>query len=172
MARRRNKFPVPDPVLRDAYLTVANRVGMYRETFVAQTENIKAVRRLLGSIPSDVSDDDLRDRIGTCAKNPKAHGGGWNATKSGHGASKGYKSKRKISKELQNHYDSAQYAYVKNTARHRHDGQCVVCGKPAEEFHHCRYDRIHTPELELNDVVPVCKVCHPVLDQLRRKAHK
>lgn len=158
-------FPIPDDILRDAYLAVARKVGAYREKFAARTENIEAVKLHLGPAYAHHPNDDIRDRILTCAKNPQAHGGGWRGTKTGHGPSKGHK--RKVSKHLQDHYDSAGYARLKDVVRFRHNSQCVACGCPAEEFHHCRYDRIGTPE-EIYDVVPVCKTCHPDFDRLRK----
>ena len=168
-----SEFPIPDILLRDAYLAVAKKVGMYREKFAARTENIEAVKLHLGPAYAHHPNDDIRDRIITCAKAPNSHGGGWAVTGNGHGPKKGHKQNRKlkVSKKLQDHYTSIEYAQVKDILRDTHDGQCVACGKPLEEFHHCRYDRIGTLD-EIRDVVPVCNVCHPILDRLRRNATK
>ncbi len=172
MRGQKKDFPIPDTLLRDAYLAVARRVEMYREKFTARTENIEAVKQYLGPEYAHIPVDMIRERIGTCAKNPDKHGGGWTVTLNGHGARKNHvESKRKESKRLQAHYDSVGYAQIKDEARADHDGQCAVCGRPLEEFHHCRYDRIGTPD-EIKDVIPVCKVCHPHLDRLRRNATK
>ncbi len=166
-------FPIPDVDLRDAYLVVAKQVGSYREKFASRTENIEAVKRYLGPSQAHVPNDDIRDRILTCAKNPRAHGGGWRNTPNGHG--RGSSKKVKISKRLQDHYQSKEYNVAKNKAMEGRIRHCFMCGRMEPEiriqFHHCcrRYDDvIKTPD-EYKYLSPVCEDCHPVADRQRKK---
>jgi hypothetical protein len=74
-----------------------------------------------------------------------------------------------ISPELQAHYKTDFYGYIKDQERAEARGRCRICNDPLEEFHHRDYSNIGKPE-ESHDVIAVCKICHSACDTLRREA--
>lgn len=148
-------FPIPDLILRDAYLAVAKEVKAYREKFVAETRNVEMVRFLCGPQYAHVRVDEIRDRIPTCCKNPEKHGGGWRA-KGGHGPGKGVKpSPRWYQEYLNDDWWKSFKGLVLRFWEHR----CALCNSNKNiDVHHRTYERLH--EEKISDCIALCRSCH------------
>ena len=160
---------VPFEVVGRAYHITITEAEEQRNPEYWDTGESRRFRELLRL--QTVPDEDKLRRLAIHFRKKPVGKGGWIDYKKIHGikgkaGGNGRGNAVKVSPELQAHYDSQHYAELKDTLLNGR--QCVVCSSPCEQGHHCRYDRINTPE-EYNDVVPVCKKCHPVLDKLRKK---
>jgi hypothetical protein len=158
-------FPIPDLLLRAAYLQVAKERKCYREKFTARTEHIDAVKRILGPEFAHVPADDIRDRIITCCKSPERHGGGWSGTVNGHGPAKVVKN---VSPEYLDYLKSPKWHEFRMELIEKFGGRCAICnsGDPLE-VHHRHYDRLFREEHF--DCIPVCPKCHKVCDARRQR---
>lgn len=153
-------YELSDDVLLAAYLSVANRVGCYREKFVASTENIEAVISTIGAeriqpiegVPRMLLGDYIRYRIPWRAKNDSR----WCGTEGGR--------KRAEEKPTPDWY----LAYLNSEHWQSFKAQVV------EEWGHaCCLNKRHTKNLEVHhnfyerlwgelftDVVCLCGACH------------
>ena len=153
------EFPIPDILLRDAYLKVAREANCARESFTSKTELIELVKLEVGYAYSHVPVDLIRDRITTCCKNPEKHGGGWSVTVNGHG-----KSKKKPSPEWYDSYCKSDHWKQKvQEFLEFWDYCCAVCNCRAEknkplDVHHRRYENLHNEKI--NDCIVLCRKCH------------
>lgn len=154
---------VPDLVLRDAYLNVANQVGCWREKFIADTANIEALKHELGPTYSHVSPDWLRRRIVDCAKNPERHGGGWGKPTR---PAKGRKAPRQISPEYAAYLDSTHFKVVREIVLQRDNHRCRICNSPDNlDVHHRSYENVGHADwlVEARDCTTACRSCHDVI---------
>ena len=158
-------FPIPDLLLRAAYLQVAKERKCYREKFTARTEHIDAVKRILGPEFAHIPADDIRDRIITCCKSPERHGGGWSGTVNGHGPTRIVK---KMSPEYTAAINSPEWRRFRMDLIETFGGRCAVCNSGAAlEVHHRTYERLGREEHF--DCNPVCAKCHKVCDGRRQR---
>lgn len=164
--KRKKEFPIPDSVLRDAYLEVATQHKCYREKFVARTECIEAVKKLIGPTYAHVPVDDIRARIANCAKNPHRHGDGWRATVNGHSATK----RKVMSKEYYDVIGSDKFRKYASQLRKQFGNRCAMCNIDSQlETHHRTYETLGNESGF--DCIPLCKKCHKVADVRRQREY-
>ena len=152
---KRPKFPIPDLILRDAYLKIARKYKTYRENFVSRTELVEMVKVEIGPDYAHVRIDDIRERISTCCKSPGRHGGGWSATVNGHGPSRKHQSPQWYLDYL----DNPHFIAVRDACLEDWGHACCLCKSSKHvEVHHNTYETLWRESL--SDVVPLCSKCH------------
>lgn len=178
-----DKNLVPNELLREKYLEVAERVGAWREKFISVTQNIEAVKTALGPEYSHVSMDWIRHAITSRAKAPEKWGGGWSGTKNPARPGKNRALVREFGGPNQGWYASEylksdRWMRVRAGVFSRADGRCQICNDTANEVHHRCYDNVPKPEdcivdgdgrhkihmkrvnEEMADCIAICSSCH------------
>ena len=151
---------IPDAALRDAYLVVARRNGCGRDRIVAETALLDEVRTRLGPDYAHVPPDWIRQRVITCCKNPKAHGGDWGNPKKP--APRKLKQAAGYSPEYLAHLDSPAWQEIRQAAFDRDGGRCRLCNSRQNlQGHHRSYANLgRDAAKELADVTTLCRKCH------------